>query len=84
MYYAAPRNESNEGGFMVYIKKKTIAELGKHFARSYADKPNQEFIVYRGDPSNFKNYHAHYYFKNGNWIKKPELLAQLLGEVFCK
>jgi len=82
MYYAAPYSEENYGRMIVYISKPTIKEIGEYF-KKHAYELNQEFIVYRGKPSNGKNYHAHYYFNEyGNFVRKPMLLEQLLSDVF--
>lgn len=82
MFYAAPYNETSYGQITCYVMKRTIKEIGEYFKESHGVDPNQEFIVYRGKPSNVKNYHAHYYFKDGKFIKKPMMLEQLLTDIF--
>lgn len=81
MYYATPVNE-NYGGFNVYVRGKTIKALGELYRRSYADKPNQEFVVYRGKPLP-QNFHGYYSFKDGKFKSTGHMsLESLLGEVF--
>jgi hypothetical protein len=80
MYYASTVDADGQ----VFIIKKTMKELGKHYQRNleaFGGNADAEYIVFRGKPSN-KTYQGHYTLHNGRLKKKPSLLETLLGSVF--
>ena len=82
MYYAAPLPEG-EGDFAVYMMKRTIREMGEHFVKHpYGNDPEQTYVVYRGKPSNIKNFLGLYHVKNGKFKRAPSTVAMLINELF--
>jgi hypothetical protein len=80
MYYASTADADGQ----IFIIKKTMKELGKHYQRNleaFGGNANAEYIVFRGKPSN-KTYQGHYTLHNGRLKKKPSILETLLDSIF--